>query len=820
MADPGKKNSTSPNVAAPTGKNPDNPAAAALCCLFVPLAILRKIIFYAVIAATAALIALIVFFDTILYFAISAAGSKIIGLPVTVEEVETSFHRGDIKLINLKIGSAAEPVIQVDSIYVDIDKTALFSGNPVIRKLELRNTSLYGNIYDDNQPDIRRTADRIFSIFSAGSGKTGGLTVEDIIIDNFRIIFRDRRKEHHIDGFGLYLQKFAGNCHDGKFSLSRMRIVPPRGYEKNMLEILSADAEFLPDTSASLQPIVKQLEVNGMHAVAGLHEKTSSIQDVLETFSAIFQSRFETAEHLTAIPVFQKIIINNSSFTFWDSSRSGLLHGFGIRVKELDCSPANGTFTLAHLQISNPRGDNRKFLEIRQASAGFEPDSIFSKELVINDIYADGIRVAAELNKNDDSDVHELLDSMEDIFFPSDGAATEPITAGDDKIYSVKIDKFDLRNGLLALSDTRNPGQENKFTAGFKQLSGSWESGQTFLKNFTVSDLRTPGEEIVSIKSAEMKFVPESLAAPVTVIENIELAGLYAAARLYGNNQSDISGITNALQILLSPVFSGSIRDAASPDKQQAAGIRVNRFRISDSMFLLKDQRELNNVHGVSLSLGNFEFTRQEGMLLLNNIKISNPHTFSKPEMLNLAYLSAKFTFRENSKNVSQIDAIDIDGLHVNVEFNRDGKCNIHESCDALCLLFSGGTFVCRVSPGTDEPADRQEEQADSEPSSVIKLFKLDNSTLSIWDARQKVPMEIPLKQQAADIELSSSNQSTLDSMHMAAVDLEKECSGATDPSKLLLDILDSTARSGMQLIQSSVLGNGKILQHIFNTFQ
>ena len=783
------------------------------------LSLLKSTLFFLLLLFTAVVVAVLIFFDTLLYFAITAAGNKIIGVPVSLEEVETSFSRGDIKLIKLKIGDtngSSNPILQVDSIYLDFDLLTLLSGKAVIKNLELRNTTLSGTISENGELDIAGLFDKNNWPSLSGKRNYGSIAINRFSIDNVRIIFRDRRKKHSIDGFGIFLKQLTGD-RSNNISLRQLKVISPAEYEKNMLEILSANIEFQPFSPSGATPAVKSVEINEMHAVAGVRKnKGSNIQQVLNTFNPFFSSAEDTAG-FPALPVIQDLFIRNSSFTIRDADHNGSLHGFGIRFKELHSSPGNGVVDLTGLQIVNPRGQNKNLLNIRQTSISFVPETLLSGELIINNVYADGLHAAAGLRKNHTSDVHELIDSMEDVFFPAnDTLFFSPDTAGEndnDDIFPIEINNFELHNGSLIVSDTRNPEKRSEFGAKFAQLSGSWSTGNVSLKNFSVANLHTDKERMLKIKSIDLKFIPESLESPETVFENIDISGTRAVVKLHDDNHADINNAGKSLQILLSPLFPGSTGTASD---NTPASMKINRFCTSDCIISLRDMRKNGNTDGLSLALGSLEFTRQPGKLQITNLKISNPRTFSKPEMLNLAYMTALFPSPQKGKSISEIDLLEIDGLHITAEFRQDGKNNIHDSCDSLCLLLSGGDFKCSPS----EPQNNTPQTSGQSAPARIKKFNLDNSSFEIWDARQKVPLTMPLKQNAENIEFEGDDQDTLSALHAVAVDMEKQCDGAADVSKLFLNILNSTAQSGIQLLKNSGIGSGKILQNIFSTFQ
>ena len=94
---------------------------------------------------------------------------------------------------------------------------------------------------------------------------------------------------------------------------------------------------------------------------------------------------------------------------------------------------------------------------------------------------------------------------------------------------------------------------------------------------------------------------------------------------------------------------------------------------------------------------------------------------------------------------------------------------------------------------------------------------KISNSSLLIWDARQRVPLRVPLVIDSKNYKMSSSDTPVLESIHNQATDFERELKDITSASKILLGVLSYTTEGGVNFIKESTEQSAKFLQALFD---
>ena len=762
----------------------------------------RSVTKYLLFFLATVVIAVIIFFDSILMVLITSIGSRITGAEVSLGNVETSFLRGDIKLTDLRIdnpeGFSNSPAIEIASLYLQIDKKTLFDKKITITDLEIRNLTLYGAVNYKGEVNIRNILQK--SILSpVPSGKktdTAIFDLEKFQLGNVRAIIKEDFHHNRMEKFGFAFKQLSGSTVDGKFSLTGLHLTPPGECSHSMLELNSAEITIDPASIYSQNPVIKNIKINDLNATAALHDTgNSNIHIVFDAFEQLFHATTDVPEFFDSrqiTPKVENISVNNSSLAVWDERNQNNIHGFGIKFDNFSAAITSGDITFKKLIISNPRNYSRNMLEIKSAHIKFEPDSIWSGIPVFNNIQADGIQATAGFRGDNDSNVTEVIFSVKEIFQSITATPASAEAEADDLFPVVK--NFNISDASFIVADSRTADNIHGFGAYFKQFSGSPSKGSLFLSGLKVKNPQGYNRDMLDVKTLLLEFVPESLSEPVTKIQKIEVDGINAIIGLKENNHSNIHDVRNTFAVIFFPLFykkSQETTDAAD----YLSSLEISDFVMTNSTVSVWDSRSTDNLHGFSASVEKLDLSKTNGFISLKNLRLTNPNGYQNKEMLTIGSLDSKFTESDNGTLITE--TLIINSLHASGEFKTDGRFNMHETADLLC-------FLCDEEVTCPLPQKDKEQKTDPEKTYHTGIFKMTNSTFSLWDARRRIPLKISIDQNEPKYKFSSGTQSALAVLHNDTATLETECADITDIGKLIFYFLNNTAESGVQLLKKS----------------
>ena len=121
------------------------------------------------------------------------------------------------------------------------------------------------------------------------------------------------------------------------------------------------------------------------------------------------------------------VIFRDSLIKFGVTRIGSWLTGVEITMDSFDTSLSEGTLHLKGLQVANPQGFEQPLMvDLDELFVDIDPSTIFSKEIVIEEIRVSGLDVAAEFDKKSRFNVTTLTDNLQEHFPPEEKPAKEP----------------------------------------------------------------------------------------------------------------------------------------------------------------------------------------------------------------------------------------------------------------------------------------------------------------------------------------------------------------------------------------------------------
>ncbi|MBE6390185.1 MAG: hypothetical protein E7043_08455 [Lentisphaerae bacterium] len=344
--------------------------------------------------------------------------------------------------------------------------------------------------------------------------------------------------------------------------------------------------------------------------------------------------------------------------------------------------------------------------------------------------------------------------------------------------------------------------------------------GEFTLGNLQVSNPSGFGDgKMLDLKHFHASWDNSSLLTENIMIRNIEVDKLHLSARV--NRQ----GLLNFL-VLLPPGNDAPPPEPVEPAKT-AADIKVwiKNFSIHDFRFVWLDERQQNNIHGFSVTLGNLSGSLTDGSVSLQALHIDNPESYDLEKMLTIAGIDTVFDPDSIYTPSPAVDKLHINGLAVSPEFNWNGNFNVLDVVDSITALFaspadtSGEEEIEAAETGMDAES---EETGDTKKSGglVLKYLLVTDSRLTIYDDRLDIPVIIPLALEKSDRTFSIGETDILETMHNYAVKLRDVCLGVTNADEFILrtanhgmQALNNLAKTGLTGISNAAESGKKLLQ-------
>ncbi len=760
--------------------------------------------------------AVIIFFDQLLCFAITRAGSAFAGVEITIGNLETSWCRGDIRIDDLRVGNPEGfgdgDLLEISYVYILVDKSTIFSDKCVFKNIELRNISVHGKINCDGVLNLQKLSDHLWKYSDSSSSSGERFLLNRIRVDNLNASICDQREDSNITGTGITLKHADISLEKGIAELNDMYITPPEKYSGKLIELSSAALRFTPHIFYSEKPVLENIDIDGLHANIGLQgDGNSSVHEIFRSCSSLFFADGTPDSGETdgsgdgSMLIFDSFCFKNVSFSFRDDKHENSIHGFGVNFDKLSGSFKNGKLNLSGLQVNNPDGFNRNMFKIQSAEIEFVPDSIFSGEPEITMTKMDTIYAVIGFNRENQSNLYAVLHSLEQLFLPF--STNEPEVEQNDTSTPPRIGNFEFTNINLDVWDVRKERNINGCAISLDGLKGSVKDGIINISNLKISPPAGYNQEMLSIKSLDLQFIPESLDEQKIIITDLYADGLKATAGLKDPDISNISEVADAVKLFFQPLFKPSSEASGTTDEQDTElPFIVQNCLLKDCNFSVQDHRKKDNIQGFGISVGELNFNRISGKIKLHKFMIFNPHGYYRRYLLALTAADAVITENNGS---TRLKTLDINGLHGVFEYKSDGKTNFHEIADAMFVIFHR-IPPCRIREEKPAPPVKKEEY-------TLDHCKISNSSLLIWDARQRVPLRVPLMIDSKNYKMSSSDTPVLESIHNQATDFERELKDITSASKILLGVLNSTTESGVNFIKESTEQSAKFLQALFD---
>ena len=284
-----------------------------------------KIFLYFLAVIFALIILTLVFIDQVLHFGITVIGGAVTGSSISLDEIELSLRRGDLKVVNLQIsnpdGFNSGKMLELGTFYIAIDKSSLLTADIVIKDIQLHKLHVTADVNSSGKLNFLKVVENIVPpatgsqttaamlVLPAASIAPNGTSVKYTIppapeksvmlprvwIDNLDISdiqfhWQDSRAKLGINNFGVTLQNIAGSLTAGDIQVKNIQIFNPDGYEKkHLLSLETVAVNLLPETAYSPAPVIKSVEVSGLKACAEFNKSgdfnilqiVESLQDAL-----------------------------------------------------------------------------------------------------------------------------------------------------------------------------------------------------------------------------------------------------------------------------------------------------------------------------------------------------------------------------------------------------------------------------------------------------------------------------------------------------------------------------------------------------------
>ena len=215
---------------------------------------------------------------------------------------------------------------------------------------------------------------------------------------------------------------------------------------------------------------------------------------------------------------------------------------------------------------------------------------------------------------------------------------------------------------------------------------------------------------------------------------------------------------------------------------------------------------------GVEIKLEDFETSLAEGDVKITNLKIANPKGYDKSHLVALGSFYLNIDLPSLLTNNIVIEEIDVNGLQLTAEFNRNGKFNAVEIVENIqnkvpAPAGDDGTAGDNEAVAENTPDDNNDAAPAPQKNISIEIIDVSNSNATIYDDRVGIPVSVPLVYSNTDLQLAESGEDLLAQLHDLALQLQNACSGVANAGELVMDtgkqLIDSTTDAGKQLTDS-----------------
>jgi len=747
------------------------------------------------------LLVIILFFDQLAFWTITTIGSRITGTEITMDDLEISLTRGDIKITNLRLsnpdGFDENSMIEVASLYFKIDKSSLFSGEITVTDIELHRGNIYGMITPEGNFNLQILTDRLREWSNHDDRDERTFIIKNILLEKFKLHMVDQRTQNPVDGFEINVEKFYGTISSGHFTLESLNILPPRLIGSSLLELDHADITFSPESISGGKPEISSLNTDGLRlALPTSTDSYPYFREIAGIFSKLLSGSDNQERTAGNMPLLiENFTFKNSSAVIRENNGDTPENIFGIRLGEINGNWQDGEVRLSAMLITSPRGYSGNMLKLDSARITFVPESLFTDSPVFENIKVENLTITAEISPRNHSNIEIAVNTLRRVFFPT--APAVEFTSGTDPV----INNFDIVNAAITVTDHRTlaTGNINGLRISFRRMHGSWDNGNVTLDSLSITNPTGYSDYMLQIKTLSAGFDPESFTRPTTIIHDITIDSLHATACINENGNSNFRDVKTAFELLFSPLISEKAPacDSAA-NRNSPPVIRITGYNLENCQLVIRDARSAGKADAVSVYLRQLLFSQEQRLWQLTDMRFTSPPGYTRPYVATVASISAEFPEEPAENGDFIIEKLTIDGAHGCAEYNADGELNAGHITAAFCIIFEG-----EIS-GSEESAARSTSAGnDDQPrfKTVIRNYQLKNSSFSLWDAKTAVPIQIPLQQNETDYTIESSDLSIFASMHNQTVELGEKLAGVTDAQNLLLYFLNKTAGSGVDLL-------------------
>ena len=270
--------------------------------------------------------------------------------------------------------------------------------------------------------------------------------------------------------------------------------------------------------------------------------------------------------------------------------------GAPVSVDKIELSISDGTFDITNLQVGNPENfSSPAMLKLGAFHISLDKDSLFSDEIIINDIEVHKLHVTAEVNQDGKMNFLTLIEGLQEKFPPSE-EKTEP----DAPAPKVLVKQFSLEDFKFTWIDARGEFNINGFGASLARLSGSLTGGNIDIESFAISNPDAYDiSHMLKIASITVKIDPDTLQTPAPVIKCIEISGMQSQAEFSKSGGFNVLDVVESFQALV-PAGEDDAEAADPAESDADAGVtggedapapQLDYFLLSNSSFSLRDDR-------------------------------------------------------------------------------------------------------------------------------------------------------------------------------------------------------------------------------------
>ena len=219
------------------------------------------------------------------------------------------------------------------------------------------------------------------------------------------------------------------------------------------------------------------------------------------------------------------------------------------------------------------------------------------------------------------------------------------------------------------------------------------------------------------------------------------------------------------------------------------------------------------------IKLEKFETSLLDGEVKMINLQIANPQGYAMPHLLNMESFYLKLNPASLFTDSINIENIDVSGLTVVGEFDKNGKFNATELVQNIKNKFPGSANAKSDSSG--DPAGPPADEA--KKTVQIGNILLNDSNAVITDDRVEIPVQIPLYFSSSSLSLDITDGNLLERLEYLAGQMQYSCTGVANAGELVIDtgkqIINNTGDAGKKLLDNTGSTGKQILNKATDLF-